>query len=231
MGSLAVRILIDHHIKPADFCNYTFSYPEACATAELVYHFIIQLGFRSQLNKQVAECLYAGIMTDSGSFRFASMSADTHNIIAELMRAGAVNYLIHEQIYDNFSTNRMKFLGYCLSEKMEIISDLRTAYFAITQEELQRFNHRPGDTEGIVNYGLSIKGIILSAFFCEKDDFVKISFRSKDLFSVKDLAAIHFNGGGHRNAAGGKSSATLDLTVEYFLKILPSYKDALLVCP
>ncbi|MBL7928846.1 MAG: bifunctional oligoribonuclease/PAP phosphatase NrnA [Bacteroidia bacterium] len=231
LQSPAKKILIDHHLAPQPFCDFTFSFPEACATSELVYHFICQAGFKHLINTQVAECLYAGIMTDSGSFRFPSMKAETHRVIADLMEAGALNYRIHENVYDNFSLDRTRFLGYCLSNKLMVLPEFRAAYFHVTKEELVRFHHQSGDTEGIVNYGLAIKGIVLSAFFCEKDDIIKISFRSKDLFSVKDLAARHFNGGGHMNAAGGRSTLSLSETVKQFEKLLPLYKDELLRCP
>lgn len=231
LQTTAKKILIDHHLSPQPFCDFTFSFPDACATCELVYYFICQSGLQKFLNTQVAECLYAGIMTDSGSFRFPSMKAETHRVIADLMEAGALNYRIHENVYDNFSLERTRFLGYCLSEKLVVLPEFRTAYFYVTKEELTRFHHQSGDTEGIVNYGLSIKGIVLSAFFCEKDDIIKISFRSKDLFSVKDLASEHFNGGGHMNAAGGRSDGTLTETVKKFESLLPLYKNELLRCP
>lgn len=227
----AKKVLIDHHLSPQPFCEFTFSFPEACATSELVYHFICHTGYKELIHAQVAECLYAGIMTDSGSFRFPSMKAETHRVIAALMEAGALNYRIHENVYDNFSLERTRFLGYCLSEKLVVLPEYRTAYFHVTKEELVRFHHQNGDTEGIVNYGLTIKGIVLSAFFCEKDDIIKISFRSKDLFSVKELAASHFKGGGHMNAAGGRSLLSLNETVKQFESLLPLYKDELLRCP
>jgi phosphoesterase RecJ-like protein len=231
LQSAARKVLIDHHLSPQPFCEFTFSFPDACATSELVYHFICLTGFKYLINAQLAECLYAGIMTDSGSFRFPSMKAATHRVIADLMDAGALNYRIHENVYDNFSLDRTRFLGYCLSEKLVVLPEWRTAYFHVTKQELMRFHHQNGDTEGIVNYGLSIKGIVLSAFFCEKDDITKISFRSKDLFSVKDLAARHFSGGGHLNAAGGRSKLSLSETIKEFERLLPSYKDELLRCP
>lgn len=231
MQAPASKILIDHHLTPKTFCEFTFSFPDACATCELVYHFILQSGFKEYITAPVAECLYTGIMTDSGSFRYPSMKAETHRVIAGLMEAGALNYRIHENVYDNFSLERTRFLGYCLSEKLVVLPEFRTAYFHVTKEELSRFHHQSGDTEGIVNYGLTIKGIVLSAFFCEKDDIIKISFRSKDLFSVKDLAAKHFNGGGHMNAAGGRSLLPLSETVKQFESLLPLYKDELLRCP
>jgi phosphoesterase RecJ-like protein len=150
------------------------------------------------------------------------MTADTHHIIGELMRAGASNFYIHEKVYDNFSLDRTRFLGHCIKEKLVVLPEYRTAYIAISKEELKEFNHQSGDTEGIVNFALGIKDIQFAAFFCETDNLVKISFRSKDDFSVKEIAHTHFSGGGHRNAAGGRSYESLEKTVAKFLSLLPS---------
>lgn len=228
LQSKAKKVLIDHHLSPENFCEFIFSFPDSCATSELIYHFIIQSGGKSFINKNIAECLYAGIMTDTGSFRFSLMTPDTHRIIAELMEAGASNFKIYELIYDNFSEHRMRLLGYCIQEKLTVLPEYCTAYIAVNENELKTFNHQPGDTEGIVNYGLGIKNIKLTAFFYERDGLVKISFRSRDDFSVKELAAKHFDGGGHKNAAGGKSKDNLDKTIARFLEILPLYKKELL---
>lgn len=227
LKSDAKKVLIDHHLDPEYFCEYTFSFPAACATCELVYHFIVALDNVSFISKEIAECLYTGIMTDTGSFRFASMTADTHEIIAQLMRAGASNFDIHEKVYDNFSLDRTKFLGYCIKDRLVVLPEYKTAYISVTKEDLKTYNHRSGDTEGIVNYALGIKGIRFAAFFCERDNLIKISFRSKDEFSVKELAQSHFSGGGHRNAAGGRSNISLESTVNKFLELLPSYKEQL----
>jgi bifunctional oligoribonuclease and PAP phosphatase NrnA len=226
-NSTAVKILIDHHLDPEDFCNYNFSFPNSCATCELVYYFIQSLNSNSDISKEIAECLYTGIMTDTGSFRFSSMTSDTHRIIANLMQAGASNFEIHEQVYDNFTLDRTRFLGHCLKYKLVVLPEYRTAYIAVTKEELKEYNHQSGDTEGIVNYALGIKGVRLAAFFCERDNLVKISFRSKDEFSVKELAQSHFSGGGHRNAAGGRTHISLPETVKKFLDLLPGLKEEL----
>lgn len=228
LKSKAKKVLMDHHLSPLHFCDYTFSFPDSCATSEIIYHFIIQSGGKEFMNKDIAECLYAGIMTDTGSFRFSSMTADTHRIIAEMLDAGASNFNIHELIYDNFSEHRMRFLGYCIKEKLTVLNEYRTAYITVNDAELKEFNHEPGDTEGVVNYGLGIKDIKLAAFFYERDGLVKISFRSRDDFSVRELAAKYFNGGGHKNAAGGNSKQNLNKTIERFLEILPIYKEQLL---
>ncbi|HKR06426.1 MAG TPA: bifunctional oligoribonuclease/PAP phosphatase NrnA [Bacteroidia bacterium] len=227
LRSKAKKIMIDHHLSPANFCDFSFTFPDSCATGELVYHFIFQLDGKKYFNKAIAECLYAGIMTDTGSFRFSSMTADTHRVIAELIDAGADNAKIHELIFDNFSADRLHFLGLCLKDKLVVLPEFNTAYISVTKEEMKKYNHLTGDTEGIVNYGLGIKGIRFSAFFSERDDLVKISFRSQGDFSVREIAAEHFEGGGHKNAAGGKSKVSLEETIAKFTALLPQYKEKL----
>lgn len=223
----AVKVLIDHHLDPEGFCDHTFSFPASCATCELVYYFLLALKDDTAVTTPVAECLYTGIMTDTGSFRFSSMTADTHYLVGNLMKAGASNFYIHEAVYDNFSLDRTRFLGHCIKEKLVVLPEYKTAYIAVTKEELKEFNHKSGDTEGIVNYALGIKGVRMAAFFCERDHLIKISFRSKDDFSVKEIASAHFSGGGHRNAAGGRSNDPLDKTVQRFLDLLPGLKNEL----
>ncbi|MFM9052666.1 MAG: DHH family phosphoesterase, partial [Bacteroidota bacterium] len=225
--SAAVKVLIDHHLDPEDCYDHTFSYTDACATAELVYEFIDAMGEHARITPVIAECLYCGILTDTNSFRYSSMRASTHRIIAGLMDAGAVNYRIHERVYDNSSENRLRLLGYTLKEKLTVLPEFNTAYIALTDAELQMFNFKAGDTEGVVNYALSIQGIRFAVLFVERDGMVKISFRSKDEFSAKDFASNYFEGGGHRNASGGRSLDTIPKTIERFLSVLPHYKSKL----
>ncbi|MEO5569525.1 MAG: DHH family phosphoesterase [Bacteroidia bacterium] len=227
LNSPAKKVMIDHHLAPENFCDFTFSFSDACSTCELIYHFIAANGDKKYLNKAIAECLYAGIMTDTGSFRFSSMTAAAHRIIAELIEAGAENAKIHGLIFDNFSEERTRFLGLCLKDKMVVLKEFNTAYISATKEEMKQYHHRTGDAEGIVNYGLEIKGIRFSAFFSERDDIIKISFRSKDDFSVRELASKYFEGGGHKNAAGGKSTASLAETITKFTSLLPLYMEEL----
>jgi phosphoesterase RecJ-like protein len=223
----AIKILIDHHLEPEQAFDYVFSYPDACSTCELIYEFIVGLGDRKMISKEIAECIYTGIMTDTNSFRFASMKSDTHRIVAELMDAGAENYKIHENVYDTYLENRLRLLGYSLKEKLQVLPEYNTAFIALSQAELDMFKFKPGDSEGIVNYALSIKGIKLAAFFSDRDGEIKISFRSKGDFSVKEMSSKYFSGGGHKNASGGKSDESLEVTVEKFLSILPEYKSQL----
>jgi phosphoesterase RecJ-like protein len=223
----ASKVLIDHHLFPEKVFTHSFSYPDASSTSELIFQFIDALGDTKLINKDIAECIYCGIMTDTNSFRYASMKAETHRIIASLMDAGAENYKIHEHVYDSSTENRLRLLGYSLKEKLCVLNEYRTAYIGLSDAELKMFNFRSGDTEGLVNYALSIDGIRLAAFFSEKEGMVKISFRSKGDFSVQELSSKHFSGGGHKNASGGRSETSLDEAIRKFLEILPSYQQLL----
>ena len=226
--SNAIKIMIDHHQAPDAYATYVFSDVSMSSTCEMVYHFIDMLGDANQIDANIATCLYVGIMTDTGSFRFSSTSNKTHQIIAHLIEKGANNAKIHNQVFDTNSYQSLQLLG-CALSNLKVIPESRTAYITLSQEELNRYDYKKGDTEGIVNYGLSIENTILAAIFIEdkQEGIIKISLRSKGTFSVNDMARTHFNGGGHINAAGGKSFLSLKDTVEKFISILPSYKKAL----
>lgn len=225
--STAKILMIDHHLEPDDFADFQLHSVQACSTCELVVDLMDLMGDSKLLNKDISNCLYTGIMTDTGSFRFPSTTAKTHLIISRLIQAGAQNADIHNRIYDDSTESRLRLLGYCLSEKLTVLPELRTAFFQLDAAELQHYNYQKGDTEGVVNYALSMKGIRFAAFLVERDGMVKISFRSKGKFDVNQFARKHFNGGGHANAAGGASALSLDQTVIRFLEILPSYKKSL----
>lgn len=225
--SRAIKILIDHHQQPEDYAKFKFHDVRSSSTCELVYDFIHEIGEEKNINNQVATCLYTGIMTDTGSFRFASTTAKTHRVIADLIEKGVENAAIHESIYDQNTEQRLKLLGYCLSEKLQVLPDFKTAYINLSAEELQRFKHKKGDSEGIVNYALSIYGIKLAAFIVERDGIIKLSLRSKGNFDVNKFARAHFNGGGHVNAAGGSSELSLNDTTKKFIELLPKYKTEL----
>ncbi len=225
--STAIKMIIDHHLQPEDFADYMLHTVQASSTCELVFDFIQLMGDKKYMNKAIANCLYTGMMTDTGSFRYPSTTAKTHSIIAELIKAGAENAAIHDRIYDNNSEQRLKMLGFCLAERLTVKKDSETAYFALSQTDLQRFNYKKGDTEGVVNFALSIEGIRFSAFFVERDGIIKISFRSKGKFDVNQFARKHFNGGGHANAAGGMSKLSLKETIDKFVSLLPEYKKQL----
>lgn len=228
LNSQAKKILIDHHLDPENAFDIIFSYSDACSTCELIYDFILALKDDILIDKAIAECLYCGIMTDTNSFRFFSMKASTHRIIANLIDAGAENYRIHERVYDNSNESRTRLLGYSLLEKLVVIKEYNTAYIFLSEDELNKFNFKSGDTEGLVNYALGIEGIRLAAFFSEREGVIKISFRSKNDFSVKELSSKYFGGGGHRNASGGYSNESLNDTIKKFLEILPLYRNQLI---
>lgn len=221
-------VMIDHHQQPADYAIATYSDVKMSSTSEMVFHFIDSLGHAEKLTKKIATNLYTGIMTDTGSFRFSSTSPTTHRVAAKLIEAGAESAIINQNVYDNNSPERMKLLGVAL-KNLNILPDFHTAYITLTQKELDDNNFKKGDTEGFVNYALSIKDVVFAIIFIEnkQENIVKISLRSKGDFSVNDFARNHYSGGGHINAAGGKSSQSLNKTINEFISILPRYKNEL----
>lgn len=226
--SSAQFVMIDHHQQPDDYAVVTYSDVTICATCQMVYHTIEMLGDKDLIDADIATCLYTGIMTDTGSFRFRSTSSLTHTVIASLIEKGADNAFIHEQIYDANSFSRMQLLGTALTN-LKVLPEYRAAFITLSQDELDEHNYQKGDTEGFVNYGLSLDNIKIALIFIEnkQEGIIKISLRSKGDFSVNEMSRSHFHGGGHTNAAGGKSDLSLEDTVAYFISILPQYKDAL----
>ena len=210
-------IMIDHHQKPDEYAAVTYSDTAFGSTCEMIYNFISFLGRKQDIDKIIATCIYTGILTDSGSFRFPKTTGNTHRIVAELIDLGVENTAIPSLLFDNSSFGRLQLLGRAL-QNMKVITEHKTAYITLTQEELNSFNYVKGDTEGMVNYGLSIKGIHFAAIFIEnkEEKIIKISFRSQGDFDVNQFSRDHFHGGGHRNAAGGKSEATMEETIQKF---------------
>jgi phosphoesterase RecJ-like protein len=210
-------IMIDHHEKPDDYAIYKYSDTSFGSTCEMIFNFISFLNKKEDLDKTIATCIYTGILTDSGSFRFPKTTGDTHRIVAELIDLGAENTKIPVLLYDNSSYSRLQLLGRAL-QNMKILAENQTSYTFLTQEELDSFNYVKGDTEGIVNYGLSMKGINFTAIFIEnkEENIIKISFRSQGGFDVNQFARDHFNGGGHINAAGGRSELSMSDTIQKF---------------
>lgn len=228
-ASGAVKVMIDHHLEPEDFDDYRHWDINACASAQLVYDFIVnQLHHKELVNKDVATCLYTGIMTDSASFRLPNTTPAVHRIAADLIEAGAVNWHIHELVYSNSSESRLNFLGHCLKDKLEVLYEYNTALISVNKQELEEYDVITGDTEGIVNYALSITGIRLAAFIVERTDKVKLSLRSRGEFPANEICKKYFNGGGHRNAAGGTSTDCLEEVINQFKQILPEYKKLLI---
>ena len=221
------KILIDHHPNPSNFPDFLISEPKYSSTAELIFDVLEKTKLKKHINKNAAEAFYTGIMTDTGSFSHNISNPNTFKVIAELMSLGIETDKIHSNVYNNYSANRMKLLGYCLNNKMEVFPDLRTAFISITKKELENFDYEPGDTEGFVNYPLSINNIVFTALFIEKEDFVKASFRSKGDFPANEFSNKHFEGGGHLNAAGGESKLSLNKTIEKFKQLIGQYNHQL----
>jgi bifunctional oligoribonuclease and PAP phosphatase NrnA len=215
------KILVDHHREPdeASF-HYGISNTGKSSTSEMIYDYIVQSGHRDKINVFIAECLYAGVVADTGSFRFSSTHASVHHMVATLKEHGLEHTKVHEALYDNFLENRLRFLGHVLSNRMEIFYELNTALIYISKIELLKYEIKTGDTDGLVNYPLSIQGVKLVGCVIDRDEERKWSFRSKGNFDCNSFARKYFNGGGHFNASGGHDSASLQETVQKFKKAI-----------
>ncbi|MFV0237608.1 MAG: DHH family phosphoesterase, partial [Flavobacteriales bacterium] len=227
-NSNGLKVMIDHHEQPETF-DIMYSDPSMPATAEMMYYFLKKLTSKSFFNKEIATCLYTGIMTDTGSFRYPSTSANTHRVIANLLELGVEKTKIHGNVYDTNTLSRFKLIGKAL-QNLVVLNDLKTSYITLSSKELQEYGYKRGDTEGIVNYGLALNEIVFTVIFIEdvEKGIVKISLRSKGDFDVNQFSRNHFGGGGHINAAGGKSELSLIETVSQFNTIIPKYKERLM---
>ncbi len=222
-----VRIMIDHHLYPENCADFIISDPEASSTSEMIYDFILALGFKSRVDKNIAQCIYTGIVTDTGSFKYAT-SPKLFRTVAELLELGVDDYLLQDLIFNCMSVKQLRLLGHCLHNRMEILEEFQTGIITLTKEDYAAFEIQRGDTEGIVNYLLKLKKVKLAAFITEQPTIVKLSLRSKGDFSVQEIAKKHFKGGGHKNAAGGYSFQGLKTTVRKFKEILPEYRFQLI---
>ncbi len=223
--SKARKVLIDHHLDKENFADFEYYDTNASATCELIYRLICDQNDHLEIDISMGECLYAGIMTDTGSFRHACTTPLVHRIAAELMEIGVNTNQIHRWVYDNSTEERLQFLGYILKEKLKVIPEYHTAYIAITSDELKAYRSQTGDTEGFVNYALSIEHVKMAVILIDRGEMVKISFRSVDDINVNNFAQQFFEGGGHKNAAGGKSTQSLEKTVERLINALPQLKE------
>lgn len=226
-ASKAYIVNIDHHQDPEDFADFIWWSTAAAATCELVYELIVEMGDKDLIDKDIADCLYAGIMTDTGGFKHPNTTKNVHLVTAELIGLGADASKISRFIYDTNSVNRLKFIGFALTRRLVILQDLQTAYFAISKKDLKKYDSQTGDTEGLVNYALSLDGIKLAALFIERKDSIKISFRSSEDVAINKFASTYFDGGGHKNAAGGKSDLTLAGTIRRFEQLIKENKESI----
>jgi phosphoesterase RecJ-like protein len=226
--SRALKVMIDHHQNPENYADYTYSDVNMSSTCEMVFHFITELSLNDKISSKIASALYTGIMTDTGSFKFPLTTDITHKVVSGLIKKGAKGNEINNLVYDNNSYEKLLLLSHTLSN-MIVDTEHNTAYMYLTQQSLNKYNFKKGDTEGFVNYGLTIKGVKFAAIFIENeaDKIIKISLRSKGNFNVNEFSRDNFNGGGHINAAGGYSKEKLEDTVSKFKNLLPKYKTKL----
>lgn len=223
-NSSAFKIMIDHHLNPSDFADEIISDSSKCSTAQMIFEFIEELGDIDKIDSKIGECLYTGLVTDTGSFRFSSVDEKTHEISAYLISKGMQQHLIHEAIFNQNSVNRIKLRGHIMTNNLDHLPELKSSIIYLSEDEGKRFNIQPGDTEGLVNEALSIKGTQIAAFFREDGDKIKISFRSVGDTAVNALSNKYFNGGGHKNAAGGRlENCTLNEAMNRFKEVVHEF--------
>jgi len=222
-NSKAFKILIDHHPNPSQNFDVIYSDTSISSTCEMVFEFISNLGHQNVIDKTIGECIYCGMMTDTGSFRFSSVTPRTHEVVAMLINKGVKHYRIHEAVYDQNSLDRIKLQGHILNNQLEYLANKKSTIIHLTKEDHKTFNIQAGDTEGFVNIALSIKGTEIAAFFREKNDMIKISFRSKGSIEANKLAEKYFSGGGHKNAAGGEFNGTLNDAISLYKKVIDEF--------
>ena len=226
--SRAQKVLIDHHLEPESFADLALWNPAAAATTELIFQLIVDLGDKDLIDVPIAECLYSGLMTDTGSFRHSNTTGNVHRMAADLVDLHIDVSSIHRRIFDNVTLDKFRLLGYVLNEKLKVLPEYKFAYITLTDAELKQYRSRTGDTEGMVNYALAVDGVVMAAILIDRIDEIRLSFRSIGDFSVRDLAGAHFDGGGHRNAAGGRSKLSLAETEQKLLDVIPLYQQQLL---
>jgi phosphoesterase RecJ-like protein len=219
--------VIDHHEDLSCFADICISETSRGSVGEMIYLFLKEIFEEDLLDREIATCLYVAIMTDTGNFTYASNYPELFHIVGDLMNYDLEKDRIYSRVYDAFTEDRLRLQGYCMQEKMVVLPKYSTAYISLTEEELKRFNHRKGDTEGFVNIPFSVKGVRFTALFVEKPDRIKVSFRSRGQFPVNRIAADHYHGGGHINAAGGDSFLSMEETLRQFEALLPQYAKML----
>lgn len=223
----AYKVIIDHHLEPCNCFDMYFSKTNTSSTSEILFEIITKSKYKDLFDKEIAENIYVGIITDTGSFSYSCNNESTYNAVSYLMHYNIDGEAIHRMVYDTYSENRMRLLGLCLSERLVVLPEFSASYIFLSKADLSKYNYQTGDSEGVVNYGLSIEKINFTALFTERENKIRISFRSKGSFDVNTFARTHFNGGGHRNASGADSFDTLENTIKRFEDALILYKKEL----
>ena len=228
-NTTAHRVLVDHHLNPEQNFDVMFSHPESSSTALVMYHIIVEMFGREAITKTVAEQLYVGIMTDTGNFAFSYLTPELFRVVADLCETGIDIPRLYNNVYNSFTEGRARLFGYVINRKMKTLLQGRVAYLSLTEEEMRRYWFQQGDSEGFVNYPLSIKKMKMTAMFSEQQDSIRISFRSRGNVDVNTFARRYFNGGGHMNAAGGKSYDTMEKTIQRYIDAVNEYHEEGLV--
>lgn len=232
MGSLigkakAVKVLVDHHLHPDSFCDISFSCPQLSSTCEVVFRLVVAMGGYDRLTKQACECLYAGVMTDTGNFSYGPCTQELYLIVSMLMQKEINKDRIYNKVFNNYSEGRLRLMGYVLYKKMRVFPEEHAALITLSREEMKRFDFNKGDTEGLVNIPLQMKGVYFSAFLREdtEKDLIRVSLRSQGTFPCNKFAAQYFNGGGHLNASGGQYDGALQDAVKVFEEALKEFSN------
>ncbi|MGL4293485.1 MAG: DHH family phosphoesterase [Bacteroidales bacterium] len=227
VASNALRIMVDHHLYPEDFCQIIISHPEISSTSELVFRLICRMGYFDRIDLNIATAVYTGMMTDTGAFTYNSNYSEIYVIISELMKIGINKDKIYDRVFNTFSESRERLMGYTINKKMKIYNSYKASMISLTAQELEDFNYKKGDTEGFVNIPLSVKGIVFSVFFRQDKEYIKVSLRSKGDFPANKVAEQFFNGGGHKNASGGEFYGTMEEAQRVLESALPQFENYL----
>lgn len=227
VGANALRIMVDHHLYPEDFCQIVISHPEISSTSELIFRLICRMGFFDMINLDIATVIYTGMMTDTGAFTYNSNGPEIYVIISELLKIGINKDKIYDRVFNTFSESRERLMGYTISKKMKVFKRYKAAMISLTADELKQYDFKKGDAEGFVNIPLSVKGVVFSVFFREDKEYIKVSLRSKGNFPANKVAEQFFNGGGHKNASGGEFFGTMAEAEQLFESILPHFENYL----
>ena len=223
------KIIVDHHLDPSDFATHLLSDTSCCSTAQLIYDWVEATERLEHFSIDAATCIYTGLVTDTGSFRFSSVDSRTHTIAAQLKEQGLQTHTVHESLFDSNNLSRLKLMGHAMLNKLIIVERYRTAIIPISLDDMDTFEYQSGDTEGFVNMALSIKGIEFAVLIKESEEYVKLSLRSKGDFPANEVAAKFFDGGGHKNAAGGRHDGPIEATVQTLRDALHEYHQLLCV--
>ncbi len=224
-NTTAKRVLIDHHLSPGPEFDLELSFPDSSSTCFIVYSLIEALWGTQAITKEMAELLYVGIMTDTGNFAYSYLTPELFRAVAVLIERGIRIPEIHNSVYNSYTEGRARLFGYVIHRKMKTLEKGKAAYMSLMEDEMRRYRFQQGDSEGFVNYPLTIKKVKMSAMFLAHHKFIRVSLRSRADVDVNLFARKYFNGGGHKNAAGGKSFVSMEETIEHYIRSVREFAE------